>query len=521
MARDKRFHNGSRRKRALSAYFKAARRRKLLLLAPALVLAVATSIAFTELPKFYESTAVVEQRGENGQVNPANRLVELRKQLTSRKMIEALSGSLQHSGIAEDPSHIETRITVKTDAAREPDVFEVSYRATDPKSAQITLAGLVDLIIAADRDQDGTSGSTVETLRRRASEISDQLHELEMRDSRLLVASGDVSVASSPQPSRNSQPSADTIRADQMTIESLKDQQYKFQQELADIERRVATQRQLVEQQEKASPLHDNPTYAVLIARRTELQGQRDTLINRQDLTDKHPRVLAINDQIAAINRQIDELRKQGAAVASQSPEARELASLEAERHRLKIELEVTGRELARRSAPIQPAPKAQPQREAVAPKLLAEYAGLKRNYQQVAGELQNAQARLPRKNGDDIAELRMIEPPSLPEHPVTANHAWLIAVAATAGLALGAVFAVFSESRRMNSLEDARDVEYYTRLPLLASIPKTITVGERRRRWWRAKMRLVMGVAASVVATVGLAKIFVIVNIFALITGK
>ena len=518
MARDKRFHNGSRRKRGLSAYFKAARRRKLLLLAPALVLAVATSIALTELPKFYESTAVLEQRGENGQVDPANRLIELRKQLTSRKMIEALSGSLQYNLIADDVSHIENRITVKTDVTREPNVFEVSYRATDSKTAQITLSRLVDHVVAVNRDQDGTSGSTVETLRKSASEISNQLHELEMRDSRLL---GDVSVASSSQQSRNSQPSADTIRADQMTIESLKDQQYKFQQELADIERRVATQRQLVEQQEKASPLHDNPTYAVLIARRTELQGQRDTLINRQDLTDKHPRVLAINDQIAAINRQVDELRKQGAAVASQSPEARELATLEAERHRLKIELEVTGRELARRSTPIQPAPKAQPQREAVAPKLLAEYAGLKRNYQQVAGELQNAEARLPRKNGDDVAELRMIEPPSLPEHPVTANRAWLIAIAATAGLALGAVFAVFSESRRMNSLEDARDVEYYTRLPLLASIPKTITVGERRRRWWRAKARLMMGTAASVVATAALAKIFVIVNIFALITGK
>src|SRR5205807_2550505 len=215
--------------------------------------------------------------------------------------------------------------------------------------------------------------------------------------------------------------------------------------------------------------------------------------------------------------------RKQGAAVVSQSPEARELASLEAERHRLKIELEVTGRELARRSAntPIQLAPKAQPQREAAAPKLLAEYAGLKWNYQQVAAELQNSEARLSRKDGVDIAELRMIEPPSLPEHPATVSRAGLIAIAATAGLALGAVFAGFAESRRVNSLEDARDVEYYTRLPLLGSIPKTITVGERRRRWWRAKVRFLMGTAASVVATVALVKIFVLADIFALITYK
>jgi uncharacterized protein involved in exopolysaccharide biosynthesis len=523
MASGKRFQHGSRRARGVSAYFKAAGRRKLVLMAPVLVFAVATAVALTELPKLYESTAVVAQTGKNAQDDLPTRLIELRKQLTSRDVIESLIGNRDQNETIDELSLVQTRITLRASPAREPGVFEVSYRATDPKRAQTMLTGLVDRLIATNRNAGGASDSTVEPLRKRAASISAQLHELEMRDPRLLAASGEMPFASSSQPTRNSQPSPDAMRADQMTIASLKDQQYKFEQELADLERRIALQRQLVEHQEKGSPLRNNPTYAVLIGKRTELQGQRDTLINRQELTDKHPRVLGINDQIAAINRQIDELRRQDAAVASQSPEARELASLEAERHRLTIELEVAGRELARRStnAAIQLSPKAQPQREATAPKLLAEYVALIRNYQQVANELQNAEARVPRNDSVDVAELRMIEPPSLSEHPVAVNRVLLIAVAATAGLALGAVFAVFAESRRLNSLEDARDVEYYTRLPLLASIPKTITVGERRRRWWRAKLKFAISAAASAVVTVALAKVFVLADIFALITSK
>jgi hypothetical protein len=87
--------------------------------------------------------------------------------------------------------------------------------------------------------------------------------------------------------------------------------------------------------------------------------------------------------------------------------------------------------------------------------------------------------------------------------------------------LALGALFTAFAESRRFNSLEDARDVEYYMRLPLLASIPTTTSVSERRRAWWRAKAKLAFAIAISVVLTFALTRIFVVADVFALIAKK
>jgi hypothetical protein len=97
-----------------------------------------------------------------------------------------------------------------------------------------------------------------------------------------------------------------------MNVESLKDQKYKLEQQIADSDKRIAAQRQIVESQKRTSVPRDNPTYALLISRRAELQGQRNNLLNRQELTDKHPRVLVITDQISAINNQLEELRKTG-----------------------------------------------------------------------------------------------------------------------------------------------------------------------------------------------------------------
>jgi hypothetical protein len=309
-----------------------------------------------------------------------------------------------------------------------------------------------------------------------------------------------------------------------MTMESLKDQQYKFQQQLAEVDRRITTQRQILEQQKKVTGLRDNATYAALIAKRTELQGQRDTLVNRQELTDKHPRVLAINDQIAAINRQIEELRQLDATLVSQSPEARELATLESERNRLKIDLEVAGRELARRSAG-QPlaaaAPEPPPVRRDASASKIEKYLGLKRSYLEATNELKDLEAEREQPSGAGSTQLRILEPATLPDRPVAPDRPLFISVAAATGLALGAVFALFAEARRIKALQDIRDVEHYTRLPLLAAIPRITTMRERRHAWWRAKARITIVTAISALAVFALTRIFIASDVFALIINR
>jgi hypothetical protein len=74
-------------------------------------------------------------------------------------------------------------------------------------------------------------------------------------------------------------------------------------------------------------------------------------------------------------------------------------------------------------------------------------------------------------------------------------------------------------ESRRFATVQDARDVDFYTRLPLLAAIPKAVTDEERRLRSRRATIRLAVGAVVAVAATAALAAFFVATNIFSLIS--
>ncbi|MEK6408200.1 MAG: hypothetical protein AABN34_14665 [Acidobacteriota bacterium] len=518
----------SRRHGRLSDFSRALRRHKLALLIPASVLAIATAVALRELPSMYESKAslaITPLKGD-GANELAGRLQGFRQQVTSREALEAVISKHKLPGepLESVISQMRERILIEPEADpySRPEAFNISYRATDPETARNVTDDLAGRLAAQSSNEPSSSNSEPEALRKRAADISIQLRELEEKNPWLVGSRSALSIGTLSQPARSSALSAEAMRAQQMSIESLKDQQYKIQQQLADVDRRITTQRQIVEQQKKSSTLRDNPTYAVLIAKRTELQGQRDTLINRQELTDKHPRVLTINDQIAAINRQIEELRQQDSAVVTQSPEARELAALESERNRLKIDLEVAVRELVRRAVnpTVQaPAPETTSgRRDAMGSKLAQEYLALRRSYKEVTSNLQDTEAKLKLADGASLAQLRVLEPANLPERPVSPNRLLFISVAAAVGLALGATFASFAEAGRFKSLQGDRDVEHYTRLPLLAALPRTATATERRHDRLRASVRLACATAISVLATLALAKILIVSDILALL---
>lgn len=512
----------SRRARTISDYWRIARRRRLVLVIPAVILGISTWVALRQMPNLYESRArMIFAAGPNDDFS--GRLSSFRQQLITDQTLEAIVKKCNPAQVnsTDVATRLRSNIALEPDTSSYPQIggFVVSVRDIDPYLARSVTDELVSRLMTQGSNNPTTSTDEVEGLRKRADELAAQLREIEEMNPRLLAARADVSAPITP-PAR-AQSGADAIRAQQMNIEGLKDQQYKFQQQLADVERRIGAQRQVVEQQKKSSTIRDNPTYGVLIARRAELQGQRDTLINRQELTDKHPRVLSINDQIAAINRQIEELQQQDVAVVGQSAEARELASLESERNRLKLDLEVTGRELSRRSAstPALVTPEYIPaRREAVPVKVTQEYLSLKRNQREVISSLEAAEARLKATDG---GQLRISETASLPEGPVSPNRVLFVALAAVAGLAMGAVFAFFAEGRRFTSLQDVRDVEHYTKLPLLAAIPRTQTPVERRKAAWGATARLALATVFSVGATFALTKIFILSNIFALIGRK
>ncbi|HJQ68584.1 MAG TPA: hypothetical protein VKA70_06415 [Blastocatellia bacterium] len=522
-----------------------ARRHALLILIPAIIVITSSAIAIKQLPDLYESSArltIEPASGSTPQAEPSRRLGALRQQITNRASIEELISEhglyqdLKSSGATADEivNRMRSDIRVEPDSkdASPPYGFTISYRAKDAATAQKITAELAGslLVDGGAKSSQSQSSDETATLRQRASELAAQLREQETARPWLLdlkeeAFAGSAFVAPPAAPARAPAPvQADTSRAQQLLVEGYRDKLYALQQQMADVDQRIVEQRRIVEQQKRTGGVASNPTYAILLGKRAELQGQRDNLINRQELTEKHPRVLLITDQIAAVDRQLADLRQQEAGTSTQSPEARELRALESERNRIRIELEVTNRAIARQAASPQPA--ARPaqtaahdsgQREGVYARLAQEYFSVKRAHKEAVAALERAEAKR-QPTGSKPEAVRLLEQASLPGSPSQPDRGLLHLIALAAGLALGACFAALAERRRSRTLHDPADVERYTNLPMLVAIPKSMTDYDRKRAAGRARLRFAIGTAAVGVAIFALTKFLVVSNLFALI---
>jgi uncharacterized protein involved in exopolysaccharide biosynthesis len=531
------------RPRTLADYVSSIKRRKLLILVTTLVVVIAAVIAIKRLRNVYESSTFILVDVPNSEImadHPTNdlqhRLATVRQQITSRTRLQTLidKHGLYQDMAAQPEDSVINRMRAEIDVdvtSSRPDAteaFTISYRARDPETAQAVTHDLAGQLIEDNvQGLESQASGESDLLRQRAVELSAELHQLEMKSPWLINLKEDspgVPIAQTG--GSRSGPAPDVVRTQTIAVGNIKDQQYKIEQQIADLDRRIAEQQRIVDHQKKSPVLRDNPVYGGLIAKRAELQGQKDNLVNQQGLTDKHPRVIAIQDQIASVNRAIADLQRQEAGRITQSAEERELATLQSDRNKLKVELEVTGRELGRQSdnPPVVhhsggavPAASTIPT-DAGSARLAQDYLGLKQTYKDVTAKAQNAELKRQAIGSGKVEKFRILDEANLPQMPIWPNRRLFALIAAVAGLALGLGVALLVEVRRFPYLHDMKDVEYYTNLPLLAAIPKTQTPGETARERGRAGMKLVLGTAIAAAATFGLAKVLMLVHLFELL---
>lgn len=550
------------RPRSLTEYLEALRRHKLAIAIPAMVVMIASAIAIKMLPNIYESSTFImvespqgERASEKSLPDLSQRLGNIRQQVTSRSRLEAVMQKFDlfrkqlDSGERADDLLADMRAQIGLDVSANQEsvtkAFMLSYRDQDPETARKVTAELAEQLIADNVEamKNLASGET-EVLNQRASELSAKLHELELANPWLLNLREDAPMIPYPYAansgghtggSRGTSQARVNVEAERnqtMTVENLKDQQYRLEQQLAEIEKRIAELRPVVEQQKKASPLSGNPAYGLLLGQRAQLEGERDNLINRQELTDKHPRVLAVNDKIAAINRQIEELKQQNAGAIVQTQEARDLRQAESERTRVKADLEVARRAVDRQIAnPPRPAivstggastvASTPATRDPNAARIAQDYLGLKSDYKEVISKKQDAELKEKTIGSAKVEQYRVLDQANLPQLPIAPNRKLLMGVATMFGLAAGIAFALVLEFRRFSALQNVKDVEYYTKLPMLAAIPRTLTAKERSLELRQSNRRLAIGAALAVVATFALTGFFIVTNLFSLIGKK
>lgn len=532
------------RPRNLIDYLQLAGRRKMLIIVPALIFTAASVVAIRRLHNVYQSSTFIivdspQNSGSTTQIDLPHRLATVKQQVTTRSNLVDLIQKYhlypeqvnKNAPMDDIVSDMRTDIDVQVNSTRPDatDAFSISYKARDPQIAQQVTAELANQLIAYNvNTMSSEVAGEADVLDQRSRELSAQLHQMESQSPWLMNVKEDAPLYQAGGGGRVG-PSMEAIRQHQMTVGGLNDKQYQLRQQISDIEQRISAQKKIVDQQRKAQTPADNSGYGALVAKRAELQGLRDNLINDQGLTDKHPKVVAINEQINAINNAIAELRKQQAGQVVQTPEERELQTLEMNRDQLKIELDVAGRELDRQQA-APPAsqtiatgtPTGPPvPHDAASGRLAQDYLSLKKNYNDIQTRLQAAQLQAQTIGSGKVERFRILEKANLPEVPVWPNKRLLALLGAGLGLAIGIGVWLFVEMRKFGTFQDARDVEYYTALPLLAMIPTRYTAPERKKARMQRSIRFAAGLAFAVVATLALSKVLMITKLFELIGRK
>jgi uncharacterized protein involved in exopolysaccharide biosynthesis len=489
------------RPRGLFEYLKILWRKKLLIFLVAASVAIAISQSIRRIPNVYESHAsiAISNQGNHERLPSRPSLSALSQQMTSQGNLTAIVRRYdlynQVPGRASDPSaavellrrSVKIDINMRNYYPDAPEALKIRYRYTDPAIAQSVVADLVSIFEQANVTMRRQVAAELERFREKVAETETQLQELAPQRDQALIQS---------EKARRLDNAASIARAQRLattsSIDSLDDKAFMLEQQITEQKRQIAEQEKLVSSATPASGLATNSAYGVLLARRAEVEGQIEDLATVA--TEKNPKMVQAKTQLASINREIARLEaaggaNSGAAANSASPEARELRAMRRELQRLETDLEVTRRDLSRKTQSLNDLPNEPPDAGLAEIVPSGRISDTKVEYERLLGRyygLISKQDSLLTLSGDDsqkIAMFQVIDAPLAQPTPVGPNRLSLNLLGLGIAVALGLLAAVAWEIPRLFLIRGDRDVEYYLGTPVLSMIPETLTPFERRRR--------------------------------------
>jgi uncharacterized protein involved in exopolysaccharide biosynthesis len=498
---------GILRPRGLFEYVEILWRKKLLIFLVAASVSIATLLIIRRIPNVYESHAsiVVSNQG-NGQGNgnddrllPSPSFTALTQRMTSDGNLTAIIRryDLYHQtpGRIQDPNVAVERLrrSVKIDIKMRnyypeaPESLTISYRYTDPAIAQRVVADLVSIFEQTNVTMRRQAATELERFRAKIAEVETQLQSLAPQRDLAFLRN---------ETARRLDNDSSTVRAQRLaaadSIYSLSDKEFMLERQTDEQKRQITEQEKLVSSAAPASGMVANSAYGVLLARRAEVEGQTKDLATFA--TEKNPKMIQAQTQLVAINREIARLEAAsgtslGAAINSASPEARELRAMRRELQRFETELEVTRRDLSRKTRSLNALPNAGLAESLHTGQLpsgqlndaKAEYDRLMGRYNWLIGKQDSLQI-LSGDDGQKIAMFQVIDAPLAQPTPVGPNRLLLKLLGLGIALALGLLVASARESPRLFRIHNDRDVEYYLGTPVLALIPETLTPFQRSR---------------------------------------
>ncbi|HEX8090853.1 MAG TPA: Wzz/FepE/Etk N-terminal domain-containing protein [Blastocatellia bacterium] len=507
---------GSFRPRNLADFLQILWRRRLLVFFVALVVLLSALAVIISMPRVYESRALILVSGQiyDRQANGAQ-IAAVTEQTTSRANLEAL---IQRYNLGSEAANIDLAIQnlqssiklepkFRSDNTGFPESFTITFRHSDPATAQKVAADLVSVFDKANVTLEKQAADELRAIRGEIADIEAQLsHTNQQR------AAGEARSRSAG--SRAA--SADRIRSERnaisSSVEALKDRQFALQQQVADQKRLISQQQDIVRNAPVADDSRMAGSYGALLKRKAELEAQVQEYSSK--FTDKHPKLLQAREQLAEVNQRIAQVSpgEQTRAIAN-TPAAQELRNLQRDLTRMETELGVVERELNRKlqaaamipggiSATPLPSVEAAPARAGIASADRDyRYDSLRDRYGMLLkreGALREFQ---PSTSGPGAPFFQVVNRPNLPQAPAAPKRTRLAGMALGLALVAGLVAAFVAEAPRLSMIIDDRDVKYYLGVPVVALIPETLTIAERghtQQHLFKRRLRFLMIGAAA-----------------------
>lgn len=523
------------------------KRQKWLIILPMITLTAAIGYVVYRLPSVYESTSLLTVKPptiSSNLVAPVSRedlsqrLSTINQEVLSRSSLEPMIlkyDLYKAERAAEMPMELvvekmykNIRVDLAETGNEKVAGFKISYRDRDPQSARNVTAELATKYVNIQvQNSVEVAESTNELFERQLTEKKESLDNLEKQRLDIMMQN----VATLPESEQGLVAQLEGLRQRDDTITKEKQSLFNEKGRLSDGIAANNRQMRLIEDfgeketqdtARQASQIEDTAAYGELIKKRADLNAKLDNYMKMY--REKHPAVQATKDEIARVNEEFANMRKNAdkrvatATLATGRKAELQKKSLELENQRLQaqigqIEQQLAAKDIEKQQTAIQIAAlesriNAIPTVKVALESVTAQLQSAKMAYDEMLKKKNDAGVTLSVEQGQQGETIRVQDPANVPQSPVAPKRFLLTIMGSGIGLLLGLIVAGFFEIPRLFKIQNIDDAKHYTGLPVLASVPPLLSNAEKA--WIRKSSWLKLAFGAAV--AVGIIPVIVIV---------
>ena len=530
------------RQRTAGEFVQALKRRKWLILLPVLTMTIAIGYVVYKLPSVYESKTLLTVKPPTisekvvqslTDEDLSQRLQTINTEVLSRNSLEPMVQKYELFKLEKDAGmdmaliiekmykNIIVEVEKSDDGEQKVASFSIKYRDRSPEAARNVTAELASKYVNAQVLQaTQTAEVTREFLENQLAQAKKTLDDKDKERLDIMMQNVDIlpeAVQGLIAQREGLQTREETIAKDKQNLLSEKGR-------LNDSIRYLNSQSRMFEdvsekqaelQENQSSQIEDTPAYAQLVQKRAELRARLEKL--KISLRDKHPDVIAANNDLEKIEDEINALAKNSQKRVQNFKKANALKT-EVQKKNVELEKQRTESQIAqidqllirkdeemRQNAAqitiIDEKINASPNVKVALEGINTQYQSAKLTYDELLKKKNDATLQVDRESNAQGETVRVVDPANLAQSPVAPKRYLLTGMGAAIGLMIGLLLAGGFEIPRLFKIQNIEDAKHYTALPVLASVPPLLSYNEKA---WRARshwMKVLSGTAAAITA--------------------